>query len=191
MIEKKFNPSKLEKLNNPGRLVDIPVSFIWGKLAKPNASTLLDIGAGTGLFSKAFSEVAPQCTIYALDISEVMLEWMNQNICPSHPYIKTMLMEEHQVLLNDNVAEIVIMINLHHEIDDPKQMVQECFRLLNTGGKIAICDWRKEDIPKGPSIEIRVSAEEAANQLTQVGFTNVEIFDTFKYNWLIIGEKKI
>ena len=189
MIEKKFNPSKLEKLNNPGRLVDIPVSFIWEKLAKPNADTLLDIGAGTGLFSKAFSEVAPQCKIYALDISEVMIQWMIQNICPSYPNIKTMMMEEHRVPLNDFVADIVIMINLHHEIDDPKQMVQECFRLLKKGGKIAICDWRKEDIAKGPSIEIRVSAEEAANQLDLVGFSNIQIFDTFKYNWLIIGEK--
>jgi ubiquinone/menaquinone biosynthesis C-methylase UbiE len=189
MVEKKFDPKKLDKLNNPGRLIDIPVSFIWDKINKPETSTLLDIGAGTGLFSCAFAEIAPECTIIALDISEIMIEWMNINIIPAHPNIETMLMEEHRVLLNNEAADVVIMINLHHEIDNPEQMVAECFRLLKKGGKIAICDWRKEDIPKGPPIEIRISSLEVATQLKKVGFTNIQTFDTFKYNWLIVAEK--
>lgn len=189
MTEKKFDPKKLKKLNNPGRLIDVPPAFIWEQLNIPNAKLLLDIGAGTGLFSSAFAKIAPQCAIMALDISEVMLDWMNENICPTHPTITTMLMKEHQVSLDDCTADIVIMINLHHEIENPKLLVNECYRLLKSGGKIAISDWRKEDIEKGPSVEIRVDAKVAAAELEEVGFKNVRIFDDFKYNWLIVAEK--
>jgi len=33
MEEKKFDPAKLAKLNDPGRLEDIPPGVIWEKLA--------------------------------------------------------------------------------------------------------------------------------------------------------------
>jgi len=50
-----FNPKKLEKLNNPDRLKAIPPEFIWGKLNLVDPRYLLDLGAGTGMFSIAFS----------------------------------------------------------------------------------------------------------------------------------------
>ncbi len=51
MKEKRFNPKKLHKLNNPKRLLDLPPEYIWSKLNMNAANVIIDIGAGTGFFS--------------------------------------------------------------------------------------------------------------------------------------------
>jgi len=51
MNEKKFDPQKLQKLNNPQRLIDIPPDFVRGKLNIETAAVLVEIGAGTAFFS--------------------------------------------------------------------------------------------------------------------------------------------
>ena len=47
MVEKKFNPEKLDKLNNPKRLRDIPVAFIRDNLHLKHYDIFVEIGAGT------------------------------------------------------------------------------------------------------------------------------------------------
>ena len=54
----KFDPEKMEKLNDPERLNDIPPDFIWEKLDVRTPGTLVDLGAGTGFFSLRLSLVA-------------------------------------------------------------------------------------------------------------------------------------
>jgi 2-polyprenyl-3-methyl-5-hydroxy-6-metoxy-1,4-benzoquinol methylase len=80
----KFDPKKLAKLNNPERLKSINPDLIWQTLNMDNPQVLVDIGAGTGLFAKAFAKIANKAKIYACDTSEVMIEWMNENLsCPN------------------------------------------------------------------------------------------------------------
>ena len=51
MDKKKFDPKKLEKLNNLKRLKDIPPDYVLGKLNMEKANILVEIGAGTVFFS--------------------------------------------------------------------------------------------------------------------------------------------
>ena len=54
MNDKKFDPKKLQKLNNPQRLMDIPPDFVWEKLHIEKPGVFVEIGAGTAFFSIAF-----------------------------------------------------------------------------------------------------------------------------------------
>ena len=58
MNDKRFDPKKLHKLNNPDRLLDLPPQYIWDKLnlQLTGADTFVDIGAGTGFFSIPFAD---------------------------------------------------------------------------------------------------------------------------------------
>lgn len=189
MINKKFDITKLEKLNHPGRIVDINPTFIWSKIAALKIDTIVDIGAGTGLFSKEFAQLSPKSNILALDISPIMIDWMNENVCPNFPTIRTMLMEESKTPLEDNSVDVVIMINLHHELHDELEMLNECYRILRPGGKIAISDWKKQETPKGPPMEIRLETSEVSKQLTDCNFGQIQIYNDLINNWLVIGEK--
>lgn len=188
-MEKKFNPKKLEKLNNPNRLKNIPPDYIWDKLQLSECKTILDIGAGTGLFSKAFAELMGDGEIYALDISEVMIRWIEDNVVDRYKNIKPTLMSESKIPLVDEFADLVLMITLHHELDSPEIMLKEALRILKKEGKICIIDWKKAETPMGPPLEIRCSIEVVTKQLKDAGFNKIQSDNSLDMFSIIFAEK--
>lgn len=189
MENKRFDPKKLDKLNNPKRLEALPPRLIAEKININNPSVIIDLGAGTGLFSKALSEIYSGSKIYACDIAEEMIEWMNDNVVPEYRNIITVQMNDDEVPLRSEIADVLIMINLHHELDDHYKVLNDCKRLLKKTGKIVISDWKKIKTEQGPFLEIRVEDSVVKEQLLEVGFKNVEVFNEFTDNYLIVAEK--
>lgn len=190
MREKKFNTEKFEKLNNPERLKAIPPKFISEKLGDINPKTILDIGAGTAFFSIQFLEIYNNSKIYACDISDLMINWIKENVSTKYERIIPLQIQESRIELENNIADLILMINLYHELDSHMEMLIECYRLLNSGGKIAICDWKKEQTEGGPSPNFRVDFKDVEKQLFSAGFVNVVSYNDLLKNYLVIAEKK-
>ena len=189
MHEKKFDPKKLQKLNNPKRLVDIPPAYICSKLGLESSEVVVEIGAGTAFFSIAFLEALNPSTLYASDLSDTMIHWVEENVSPTYPQIIPVKNEEHSVPLDDGIADLVFMIALHHELEDSSQMLLEAYRMLKSGGTIFIVDWKKEDMPEGPPAAIRCVPEDVRDQLTASGFGDVAIYDALPKHFLVTGKK--
>ena len=189
MTDKKFDPKKLRKLNNPKRLVDIPPDYISGKLDTANPDVMIEIGAGTAFFCIAFFERLKPSTLYACDISDVMIDWMTENVVPKYPGIIPVKSEEHAVDLDDGIADVVFMICLHHELEHPSRSLRESRRLLKPGGEIFIIDWKKMEMPEGPPEAIRCRPEDVADQLTESGFSRVSMFNELPKHFLVVGKK--
>ena len=96
-----------------------------------------------------------------------------QNLSPYYSELRPLLMKDYSIPLEDGIADLIVMINLHHEIEDPLAILTECYRLLRPGGKIAISDWKKEDTGHGPALEIRFETGEVESQLSQCGFMHL------------------
>jgi ubiquinone/menaquinone biosynthesis C-methylase UbiE len=190
MEDKRFDPKKLHKLNNPERLKDIPVEYIWNKLDLNNPLVLIDIGAGTGFFSMAFAAYLKNGKVFACDISDIMVNWMENNVCAHHPNIVALKMEENSVPLEDCVADLVYMINLHHELDAPEEILNEAFRLLKENGKIFVVDWKKVEISEGPPNHIRCLPEEVEKQLIGTGFRKIAVYNQIPKHFLVVAEKQ-
>jgi ubiquinone/menaquinone biosynthesis C-methylase UbiE len=190
MNEKKFDPKKLAKLNNPQRLIDIPPDYIWDKLNLKSPDIIADIGAGTGLFSIAFLNKSGPSKIYACDLSEVMIEWMKENVIPDYPNIIPVKTEEKHIPLTDEIADLVFMITLHHELEEPAMILKESFRILNPGGTIFIADWKKIEMPEGPPVSIRCIPEQVMEQMERAGFINLEIDNDLEKHFLVTGKKR-
>lgn len=189
MSNKRFNPAKLDKLNNPERLKMLPLEYIIEKSAIHNPNNIIDLGAGTGLFSAALAEKFKSCKIYATDISKTMIDWIKENRVHDYPNLHPLLMIDSKIDLEAEIADFLIMVNLHHELDSPIDTLKESYRLLKTGGKIAISDWKKEKTEMGPDISIRVFANEIENQLIKSGFKDVQIHNDLKFNYFVVAEK--
>ncbi len=185
--EIKFNPKKLAKLNNSERLKWINPDSIWKTLELNNPKTLIDIGAGTGIFAKEFAKKIPDGKIYACDSSSVMIDWMKENL--SETNIIPILTNENSINLENSIADFVYMITVHHELLEPEKLLTEAYRLLKTGGKIAIIDWKKKEMTDGPSIEKRISEETIMEQLKNVGFNNLVSHNVLPLYYFIFGKK--
>lgn len=179
MAHLKFNITKLERLNDPGRFDSLPPDVFWQALGSlAGAHTIVEIGAGTGLFAEAFSDRAPEATIYAADTADEMLKWMRENrpgVADGH--IVPLKATETRVPLADGVADAVYMINLHHELERPVESYAEAFRLLRPDGRLLVVDWAPRETPKGPPQDVRVRPQELTTLLTGAGFTAVVVDD--------------
>ena len=185
----KFDPEMLEHLNDPGRLKDIPPQWIWDKMNVKKASTVVDLGAGTGFFSKQFAAMPGVEQVYALDISEKMIEYMRTAVNPQYPQVVPMIMDESSIPLPADMADVVIMINLHHEFHEPHTILAECSRIMKTGGKMAIVDWAKKETEHGPPVKKRYSAEAIVKQLEEASFQQIRSYYTLPSHFLITAEK--
>ncbi len=189
MDEKKFEPKKLQKLNDPKRLLTIPPAYLCNKLANKQPKTLVEIGAGTALFSLALQQQLKASTVFACDILETMTHWVAENISPEHSAIIPVLSEEHQIPLKEEIADVVFMINLYHELDSPSQSLAEAYRLLRPQGELMIVDWKREEMQDGPPQSIRYEPERVTEQMSESGFSELKIDTHLSKHFIVIGQK--
>jgi len=187
--EKKFNPRCLEKLRNPERVNRENPDLIWQIINLKDPDCIVDIGAGIGFAAIPFSRKMNTGTVWACDISVEMLTELKKEIDKEGvSNVKPLLMGEVDVPLPDSIADAVIMQNLHHEFDDANKNLIEVKRLLKPGGKAVIIDWKKEETPAGPPIEIRVSTEGIIKHLEEAGFSNIQSYSDLPYHSFITGD---
>ncbi len=189
MTEKKFDPAKLERLNNPDRLNDLPIDVLFKQINNQKPKIIVDLGAGTGFYSVELAKLFPEALIYSLDISDTLINWMVENIAPKYENIKIMKSQENQLPLNDDFADALIMVNIHHELENPENLLLECRRILKPGGIIVISDWKKQEFPKGPPMEIKIDSRTTTDHLLNAGFSDVLIDESQNYNYIVTGSK--
>ena len=174
MAYEKFDIAHLERLNDESRFESLPPDIMWRALGDPTPRTIVDIGAGTGLFSCRFAEMASEANVYAVDIEPAMVRWMMEHrpqyLCERlHP----VLGRETAVPLATGEADLAIMINLHHELADPQGSYREALRVLRVGGQLLVADWAPSDEQTSPPQDVRASPELIAEMLSTVGFESV------------------
>ncbi|WP_028581922.1 class I SAM-dependent methyltransferase [Desulfogranum japonicum] len=183
---KKFDPKKIHKLTDPSRKKFQDPALIWQGLGKAGKGILVDIGAGAGFFAVPFSQQAAVHKVYACDTSEPMIAWMQENLEQDiRTKVEIVPSSENHVPLQDALADLVYMINLHHELDAPVQMLEECKRLLKPEGTLLIIDWKKKAMEMGPPEKIRIAEQTVQEQLLQTGFHTITNHDMLPYHYML------
>ncbi|MBS3757969.1 MAG: class I SAM-dependent methyltransferase [Desulfobacterales bacterium] len=191
MTERKFDPRHIHKLNDTKRLETLNPDYLWAFSGLKDPHVLVDVGAGTGFFAVAFAEKMNGGKIYACDTADEMIAWMQENITASYAdQIIPVKSKEASIPLSDAIADLVSMINLHHELKAPEQILAEARRLLKPGAKIMIVDWKTEETPEGPPLKIRVAPGVIRGQLKKAGFVNIFESDGLPYHHILVGEKQ-
>lgn len=190
MEDKKFNPEHLDRLNDPARLERLDPQKIVEFAGLENPRKIVDIGAGTAFITSAISELVPEASIDAFDIEPIMVEEM-RNTLPPESKITPYLMSDNRLPLSEEYADLVMMINLYHEIPKPFLMLKEVKRVLKTGGKILIIDWaRRADVSEaGPPMEHRVEEATITSHLIGADFFNIKTTETFPDHLGVIARK--
>ncbi|OZI12101.1 SAM-dependent methyltransferase [Bacillaceae bacterium SAS-127] len=108
----------------------IPISLIESDKVKP---TVLDIGAGTGLFSACLKEKFPQAQLTLIDLSEKMLEVAKQRFKDEDiDYVTA----DYTTYKFEQTFDIIISsLSIHHLSDEEKRnLYQDVYTWLNPGG---------------------------------------------------------
>ncbi|MFW6415671.1 MAG: class I SAM-dependent methyltransferase [Thermodesulfobacteriota bacterium] len=191
MCAHKFDPNKCDILDDPARWERENPDQIWDVIGLQDARVVVDLGAGTGFFAFHFvRKLEPGVQVCAFDISLQMLDKLKSNKGDGFSNVQPVQTGEAELPLKSGCVDLFYMSNLHHELDDRKRVLQEAYRVLSPGGKLAVWDWKKQDMEYGPPTDKRISGKVIENELSKQGFADVVFHDILTYHNLFTASKR-
>jgi ubiquinone/menaquinone biosynthesis C-methylase UbiE len=148
--------------------------------------TVADIGAGTGYFAFPIAQKAAK--VIAIDIDQRFLDYINQKkqTQKSGGNIETRLTTPDSPSLKDGEADLVLIVDTIHHIENRPEYLRKLKHGLRDGGAVVIIDFKKHETPVGPPVELRLSADEVRSELEAAGFkvTSADT-ETLPYQYVI------
>jgi len=164
------------KLESDGRKKTLPADEILKTINLRKGDILIDFGCGIGYFSiPATNHVGGVGKVIAIDISDRMIEEMKR---------RTIGMDNIEIVKSDNLkgfkGDVILIVTVLHEVDDPKAFLDQCISSLNPKGKLVIIDWQKKETGMGPPKEHRI-AKESVIKMVDKEFIEHPINDSFYF----------
>ena len=189
MGERLFKPQDAHKLEDPERLIWLPVADVIRASGIRTGMHVADVGAGTGYFAIPLAKaVGPDGKVYAIDLQPEMLNLLREKINRSDALrnIELVQGEASRTTLATRSADLVLIANVWHELDDHEAALREAARILVPGGTLALLDWRPDiDAPPGPPSNHRISATEVVQFLEKNRWTAARQINIGRYSYFI------
>ncbi len=134
-----------------------------------------DIGAGTGYYTFRISKRVPKGKVLAVDVQLEMLEMLSaKNKELGIDNVEPILGAEKSPKLAPNSVDLVLFVDVYHELAYPYEMMQEIVSSLKADGKVVFLEYRAED-PNVPIKKLhKMSAKQVIKEMEAVGLQFVE-----------------
>ena len=135
--------------------------------------TIADVGAGSGYFTvRLAARAGPKGRVYANDLQPEMLKMLDARLGRERIINVTLVPGAiDNPRLPASSIDLVLMVDVYHELSEPQKMLQAIRASLKPGGRLVLLEYRKED----PSVPIRpehkMSVAEARMELEAEGFS--------------------
>ena len=153
---------------------------------------IADIGAGSGYHSFRMAPLAKNGVVYAVDIQSEMLAAINRRIeLNKIKNIKTILGNEKSIQLPNNSVDKILMVDVYHEFNFPREMIRSIKNTLKPNGKLFLVEYRDED-PRVPIKKIhKMSEKQAEKEMGAAGFKLIENISNLPWQHCMIFIKKL
>jgi ubiquinone/menaquinone biosynthesis C-methylase UbiE len=146
-----------------------PHEVIQALALKPDA-VVADIGSGTGYFAVRFANMVPKGRVYGVDIEPDMVRYLAERAKREGRDNVTAIAGAPDDPRLPEKADLVLMVDVFHHIDDRERYFGKLRASLKPGGRIAIIDFRLESA-EGPPAAARISPERVVAELKRAGYT--------------------
>lgn len=161
--------------------------------------TVCDLGSGNGYHSLKMSEtVGEKGTILAVDIQEQMLGMLKARAeGRGIKNIKTVLGEPWDPKLEKGSCDMILLVDVYHEIGHPVQMLKAMHDALKPAGVVALVEFRTEDEKVPIKVEHKMSRAQIYKEWQANGFVVEREFHGLPWQHLIFlrqakeGEKPV
>lgn len=170
MSDRRFDPSKLAKLDNPERRKALPPEKLLTMLDIKEKDDILDLGAGTGYFTIPAARMT-KGTIYALDVEPQMLSVLKERVSEQGlNHIQYVQGEIENIPLGDAIANHIIASFVLHEVEPLSKGLQEIYRTLKDNGTCFCLEWEKKEMEQGPPMHHRIHSSDLEEAVKEEGF---------------------
>jgi len=154
--------SRSEEENTQLTIANLPIS---------ENSKVADVGAGSGFYTFRIAAKVPAGKVYAVDIQQEALNYIKNKATERKvDNVITVLGTEKTPNLPENTLDLVIMVDVYHELAFPKEMLQNIKKSLKPTGKLLLIEYRGED----PKVAIKplhkMTVQQVKKELHANGF---------------------
>ena len=183
-------------LEGPQRVATQKIDEVLAKLRLKPGMVVADIGAGSGLFSRPLAKaVAPSGKVYAVDIQQDLLDYINQRDKEENiRNVQTVLGEFDDPKLPARDVDLAFINDVLHHIQHRAAYLKALGTYMKPAGRIAIIEMDKDDpnTPHKNQPELLVAREDILKWMSDAGFKLVEehpdLFPGTKW-FLVFGRK--
>jgi ubiquinone/menaquinone biosynthesis C-methylase UbiE len=174
-VTQRFDPKNASKLENPERLKELPPAVVIELLRLRGAETVVDYGAGTGMYSVPLAEALPHGRVIAVEaLPELIAIFETKLTDELRARVQIVQTDRNKVPLADGAADRVLLINVLHHINDDPAALAEIARLLAPGGLLVDIEFGQMERPVGPPSDHVLSGDEVRALIAGMGLRELE-----------------
>ena len=163
-----------------------------GLLGLKPGEVVADVGAGSGYFALKIAEiVGPTGRVYATDIQQEMLDIIKAKLGSAPVKNVTLVLgEDDNPKLPAGEIDLVLMVDVYHELHKPQAVLKNIRTALKPGGRLVLVEYREED-PKVPIQRLhKMSVATAKLEVEHEGFTLAKVASDLPWQHLLVFTKK-
>ncbi|HKY30923.1 MAG TPA: class I SAM-dependent methyltransferase [Candidatus Polarisedimenticolia bacterium] len=177
------------------RIFEAPERAAWQKPAEiPGAlgvepgMAVADIGAGTGYFGPHFSRaVGPEGVVYAVDLEPKMVAYMEERFRKEGlSNVRPQLGAADDPKLPQAGLDLIFLCDTYHHVSGRVEYIAKLGRALKSGGRVAIVDYHKRELPVGPPPEHKLAREQVISEFAEAGWVMTGERDLLPYQYVLI-----
>jgi ubiquinone/menaquinone biosynthesis C-methylase UbiE len=156
-----------------------------------NVQVVADIGAGSGYFTLRLARaLKPGGTVLALDVDEGMLDYLRQRLAKENlTNVTVVQVPPHDPLLIEGSIDLAFLCNTYHHIEEREVYLRKLRRGLKPNGRVVIVDfYKREGIPVGPPLSMRLSEETVQKELEGAGLQVTQKLTILPYQYILIAQ---
>ena len=153
-----------EREEQPDRMIE--------QLGLAPGMVVADVGAGIGYHAaRMAARVGPTGTVWAVEVQPEMLAQLQARLKSlSVANVRTVLGTGLDPGLPAGAVDLVLMVDVYHELENPREMLDRIVAALKPGGRVAFVEYRAEDpavpiLPLHRMTEAQVRREAEASGL--------------------------
>jgi ubiquinone/menaquinone biosynthesis C-methylase UbiE len=175
---------------------DDPARDAWQKPAEVvqaleirRGMCVADLGAGTGYFNRYLSAaVGEGGTVFAVDTEPNLVVHLRERAEREQtPNVVPILASADNPRLPAGMVDLVLIVDTVHHIDDRVDYVRRLRRVLKSGGRVVVIDFKKDaDIPVGPPATHRLARAQVVEEFQSAGYQLIAAPQVLPYQYFLI-----
>jgi ubiquinone/menaquinone biosynthesis C-methylase UbiE len=186
-----MGPEGIPWLDRPEREDQERPSTVLDALKLQGGEVVADLGAGSGYFTfRIAPRVGGTGKVLAVEIQDKMLQTIRQRAqALKVTNVEAVKGSETDPNLPVNGVDLVLMVDVYHELAYPFEVMSKIREALKPGGRVVFVEYRKED-PGVPIKEVhKMSVEQIEKEMNAVGLAHVQTVETLPWHHIVIFRK--
>jgi precorrin-6B methylase 2 len=165
--------------------------LLLAALALTPGMAVADVGAGTGYYTwQIAGPIGQEGRVYAVDVQPQMLDLLKKNMRQRGVRnVEPVLGTATDTGLAPASIDLALMVDVYHELDQPREVVDSLLRALRPGGRLVLVEYRAEDDSVPIKRLHKMSVAQIRRELGAQGLLWQQTVETLPWQHIVIFRK--